>query len=318
MSSDRLFRAPGLRRILWLALMVPMLWTVGRWSEQPLGVDAVSAATPGHVSVVGARLLPAELDAAAADSLVRRAFYYSGGVHKAFDTDARWILIRPGHGIEIPSRARYLQILESALLAIHDAADGAELALLVGGLDENDPSWHEAIAHHLESPRLAPLAVEVLLVGEEETEAIDVPDGGLAAELYDLPIAMLECDAIINIAHARTPLGAMANLNGLARATTATTSPGHVLVDQALLTEASFTLSQVVGPDGQQMLLASRDGVAVDRIAAQITGAATDSTALAPLHLAHSRYLGQVDLADIKVSGADVPGTWVETTEDGK
>ena len=317
MSSDRPFPTRSLRRALWLVMILPSLWTLGRWSEPRFGVDAVSAVTPGHVSVVGARVLPAVLDATAADSLVRRTFYFSGGVHKAFESDARWILIRPSSEVGPAARGRYLQILESALLAIQRAADEADLALLVGGLDGGDAGWHEEIAARLQSPRLAALGMEILLVAEEETEAIDVPDSGLAAQLYDLPISLLECDAVINIAHVTQALGSMSNLTGLARPTTVTTSDDRVLVDLALLTEASYTLAQIVRPDGTQMLLASRDGVAVDRVAAELSGADTDSTALAALHLAHSRYLGQVDLHDIKVSGAVVPGTWVEpeTTE---
>ena len=308
---------------LLVLLVLPSLWTLGRWVQPGLGVDAVSAVTPGHVSVVGARELPENVDAAAADSLVRRALYFSGGIHKAFDADARWILVRVAPEVTSSSRPAYLQVLESTLLAIHDAADEAELALLLGTLDGGDDDWNKAIAQHLRTPRLASLNLEVLLVAEEETEAIDVPDSGLAADLYDLPIALLECDAVISIAHAQVPLAAMMNLDGLARVTDAPprptqdpSNPHAVMVDQALLAEVSFTLTHLQLSGSPQMVLASRDGVAVDRVAAQIAGAASDSISLSALHMARSRFLGQSDLADIKVSGVEVPGTWVEVEEE--
>lgn len=304
------------RSVFLMFLVVPTLWTVGRWTEPPIGVDAVSAVTPGHVSVVGARMLPETFDAAAADSLVRRAMYFSGGVHKAFDGDTRWVLIRAAHDVAPAARASHLLILEATLLAIRNAAAEADLALLVGKLDGGDDTWHTQIAQQLQGPRLASIGVELLLVSEEETEAIDVPDSGMAADFYDLPIALLECDAVINIAHAGTPLAALKNLSGLARPTSQTTDADAVLVDQALLAEVSYTLSHLQVPGGQQMILASRDGVAIDRVAAQVTGAASDSASLAALHLAHTRFLGQSDLADMKVSGADVPGTWVAPKED--
>ena len=308
---------------LLVLLVLPSLLTLGRWVQPGLGVDAVSAVTPGHVSVVGARELPENVDAAAADSLVRRALYFSGGIHKAFDADARWILVRVAPEVTSSSRPAYLQVLESTLLALHDAADEAELALLLGTLDGGDDDWNKAIAQHLRTPRLASLNLEVLLVAEEETEAIDVPDSGLAADLYDLPIALLECDAVISIAHAQVPLAAMMNLDGLARVTDAPprptqdpSNPHAVMVDQALLAEVSFTLTHLQLSGSPQMVLASRDGVAVDRVAAQIAGAASDSISLSALHMARSRFLGQSDLADIKVSGVEVPGTWVEVEEE--
>jgi hypothetical protein len=308
---------------LLVLFVVPSLWTVGRWVQPGVGVDAVSAVTPGHVSVVGARELPENFDAAAADSLVRRALYFSGGIHKAFDADAQWILVRVAPEVTSSSQSDYLQVLESTLLALHDAADEAELALLVGTLDGGDDVWNRTIAQHLQSPRLASLNLEVLLVSEEETEAIDVPDSGLAADLYDLPIALLECDAVISIAHAQAPLAAMMNLDGLAQVTDAPprptqdpSNPHAVMVDLALLTEVSFTLTHLQPPGAPQMVLASRDGVAVDRVAAQIAGAASDSISVSALHMARARFLGQSDLADIKVSGVDVPGTWVEVQEE--
>ena len=81
------------------------------------------------------------------------------------------------------------------------------------------------------------------------------------------------------------------------------------------------------GPEGKEVLQVLVEeglpikkelyiGVAIDRVAAQVTGAASDSASLAALHLAHTRFLGQSDLADMKVSGADVPGTWVAPKED--
>ncbi len=290
---------------------------MGRWVQPGTGVDAVSAVTPGHVSVVGARQLPDVFDATAADSLVRRAFYFSGGVHRAFDGDAGWVLIRIAPVVDTAYQESHLQILESALLAIHEAAGEADLAVLVGRLDDIDDTWEEAIQLRLGNSRLAPLDVEILLVSEEETEAIDVPDGGVAVDLYDLPIALLECDVVISIAHAGSPLGTLKNLNGLARPILDSPDEAdallvhEVLVDQALLAEVSFTLAHVQQAGSPQILLASRDPVAIDRVAIALTGAASDSSSLAALYLANTRLLGQADLADIKVSGMNVPGTWV-------
>ena len=63
---------------------------LGRWRSSPLGIDAVSAVTPGHIAVVGGirsddggleNPAPADrvLSSAQIEEMVRKAVYFSGG-----------------------------------------------------------------------------------------------------------------------------------------------------------------------------------------------------------------------------------------------
>ena len=294
-----------------------VLW-LGIWSPAPLGVDAVTAVTPGHVSVVGAASMtgPGAPASPTVSDLVRGAMYLSGGLHKAVDPSSSWILVRPDHGpMDDTALKRHVAVIRAVVLRLHDMAAEADISLLVGGVAATDTKpaagLREALGALVDDPDLGGARVTIIDLEAEETEEVEVPDGGLAADLYPVPIVLLECDAVVNIARHVGPLSAMDNLEGLAGVAGDGADGDARRVDLALLAEVDYTLLDMLGHDGPEgpLLLASGDAIAVDRAAAAI--AQTDTAAIAVLRLAHERRLGQADLRDIKVSGLEVPGTWM-------
>lgn len=298
-----LFAAPS---VLWLGL----------WSPTPVGIDAVCAVTPGHVAVVGA-IAPAAAGAPAPAKtvdLVRRVGFMSGGLHRAIEPTAAWILLRPGHAAgDDRALDRHLEVVRAVVAQLHDLAPQARIALLVGGVPGSGvaapPHLAAGLAALSADPALAGVPVEVLDLAAAEVEEVEVPDGGLAANLYPVPVVLLEADAVVNVARGGGPLGALRNLEGLAGA--APQTGPYRLVDLALLCEVDYTVLDLLDGEapGAPLLLASRDGIAVDRVALAIAGG--DSAAQATLAAASARHLGQARLADIKVTEIDVPGTWV-------
>ncbi|MFH1570179.1 MAG: DUF362 domain-containing protein [Gemmatimonadota bacterium] len=319
-------------RIL-LALLIylaPVALYLGRWSAAPVGLDAVSAVTPGHVAVVGAlraddpaleapAAAAAALTAAQVADLVRKTAYYSGGLSKALDPGAGWIVVKPGALAAGDALEAHALVVQAVLRLIHEAAPQARISV-VAGLPGGE-ALDARLARVLKAPELAGARVDRLDLKAEEYEEMEVPDGGEGADAYPVPIALLECDAVIDVAcPAAGAAGAMANLAGLARTETPPGRlPAAVLVDLALLSEVDFAVLDLTfapGPEGRRLntVLAGRDLVAIDRVAAALPQAGAGG--IDALVLASARGLGQVNLGDIKVNGIAVAGTWVEPPAD--
>ena len=315
-----------LRFLIMLAvaiLSVPPMLSLGIGSPDPIGVDALSAATPGYVAVVGAgnTSIPGAPATPTVEDLVRGAFFLSGGLHRAIDPFADEVLVRPGHApMSARALAQHMEVVRAVVLLLHDIAPEARIALLLGGAPGSGvsaPDGLEAALRGLvDNEDLASIQLQVLALSREEVEMIEVPDGGEVTDLYPVPIALLECDAVINIARYHGPLSAMKNLVGLA-----SPPPGEVrddaaghLVGLALLTEVKYTVLDLLGRDHPRspVVLASPDGIAVDRLAVAIAGFHETPAALTR---AGKRRLGMSNLAGIKVAGLDVPGTWVPDPE---
>ena len=326
-------------RLALLLYLAPVALYLGRWSADPIGVDAVSAVTPGHVAVVGVlRSDDAALDAPAAPDaplsadqvadLVRKAAYYSGGLHKALDPDAEWIVVKPGFvtGLEGSASGRqaidaHVRVVGGVLRLLHSTSPEAEVSV-VTGLPGNE-ALDARLAEIIGEPPLALARIGLLDMREEEHEEMEVPDGGESSDTYPVPIALLECDAVINVARVAVPgmASAMANLWGLARvgpdAALGSQSPARgVLVDLALLSEVDFTILDLLvvetagGRQRLNLVAAGRDMISVDRVAAALPE--TGGGGIGALMLASARGLGQVNIGAIKVNGVRVDGTWTE------
>jgi len=302
---------------------------IGNWPSADLGVDAVSAVTPGHVAVVGALRSDFEalneptapdgpLSTAQIDDLVRKAVYYSGGLNRVLDPGSEWILVKPGVGfLSDEGTSTHLTIVGSVLDLIHETAPEARISILSGA--GGDTTLAPGLRRLLSS-RDAQMEADLLDLTIEEAEESGVPDGGEGCDSYAVPIALLECDAVVDVARvAPGAASAMANLTGLAAAVGTPRSEDGVLVDLALLAIVEFAVVDAItvpgeaGPRRLNTVLASGDLIAVDRIAAALpqTGAGGIMTLL----LGSSRGLGQVNVADIKVNGIAVDGTWTEEEE---
>ncbi len=287
-----------------LAMALPHLWPPG-----PGGPDALSAATPGYVPVVGAASPSGEGAPASADEadLVRGAIYLSGGLHRTVDPSSERILVRPGHGaMDARGVAAHVRVIGALLEEIARIAPEAGIGLLLGGVPgapaEPAAGLPQALAALREDPGLAGLDLEILDLGEEELEETEVPGGGGA---YPVPISLLECDALVNAARPAGALAGLDNLRGLAGPGADGSAPGPV--ELALLAEVDYTLLDMTGHRGP-LLLAGADGIAVDRVAASLLGAGEER--LAPLFAAGGLRLGMSRLASIKVAGLEVPGSW--------
>ncbi|MDA0335417.1 MAG: DUF362 domain-containing protein [bacterium] len=304
-------------------LVVPAILRLGVWSPEPLGVDAVSAVTPGYIAVVGAGNTsgPGAPATPTVEDLVRGAFYLSGGLHKAIDSSAEDVLLRPGHTpMDRKALAQHVEVLRAVIVLLHDIAPEARITLLLGGVPgsgvQAQPGLTEALQVMAGDPALASVELVLLELNSEETEGIEVPDGGEAADVYPVPIVLLECDAVVNVARYHGSLSALQNLMGLAPAATgaAAADGDGYLVDMALLADVEFTILDMLGQDHPRgpVVLASADGLAVDRIAEALAGIDNIPPALTR---AGGRLLGMAALSGIKVGGLDVVGTWTPDTE---
>lgn len=310
-------------------LFAPTMAFVGLWPSADLGPDAVSAATPGHVAVVGALRSDCEdlaepaspdtaLTADQIDDLVRKAVHYSGGLGRVLDPGAEWILVKPGGGgAHDEERRAHLAVVGSVLRLIHEAAPDARVSILTGAAGDTTlaPGLRQLL-----SGQAAEMQADILNLIDEEAEETSVPDGGEASDTYTVPIALLECDAVIDVARVVPgAASAMANLTGLATAIGTPRSADGVLVDLALLSIVEFAVLDVItvqtetGPQRLNTVLAGADLIAVDRAAAAIPeiGAA----GLGALLRGSSRGLGRADIGDIKVNGIHVDGTWTEEAD---
>ena len=342
------------RRALLLALLCLLLAYLGSRRDPPFGIDAVSAVTPGRVSVVGAVAAAgagSALSAAQVEEMVRKAVYLSGGMHKAIDPAARWIVVKIADLRAARAESGGTQTLDPYLAAVrvivgllHQAAGEARFSLTAGaapvaeagsGNRERGESARETGETALEKLAADLVAsgieVDLLDLATEETERAEVPDGGEAAAEYAVPIAILECDSIVNVApYSRRGISGLANLVGMAAndgtardddaAADSESAADEVaqLVDLALLAEVDYTLLTLLGTGGASprhprldVILAGHDPTAVDRISLEITAA--DTSYLAALRLASSRRLGTADLPWIKVNGMEVGGSWKES-----
>ncbi len=299
-------------------LVVPAILHLGIWSPEPLGVDAVSAVTPGYIAVVGAGNPsgPGAPATPTVEDLVRGAFYLSGGLHKAIDSSAEDVLLRPGHTpMDKKALAQHAEVLRAVILLLHDIAHDARITLLLGGVPgsgvQAPPGLTEALQAIVADPALADLDLVLLDLNKEETEGIEVPDGGEAADEYPVPIVLLECDAVVNVARYHGSLSALQNLVGLAPAAMGAADEDRdgYLVDMALLADVEFTILDMLGRDHPRgpVVLASADGLAVDRLAEALAGNDRIPPALTR---AGGRLLGMSALAGIKVGGLEVVGTW--------
>lgn len=308
-----------------LLLIVPAVLRLGIWAPDAIGLDAVSAVTPGYIAVVGAGNTsgPGAPASPTIQDLVRGAFYLSGGLHRAIDPDAELVLIRPAHvALEGRALTQHVEVVQAVIQLLRDIAADAEIVLLLGGVPGSGVTVPTNLAADLQNWIDADPAnegqLQVLRLDQEEMEEIEVPDGGEAADLYPVPIALLECDAVVNIARYNGALSALRNLEGLAPRIAGDTEPAGAeggddasgyLVDMALLAEVEYTVLDLLGRNhpGSPVVLASADGIAVDRLAAALAG----HTSTPPLLLrAGDRQLGMAELSGIKVGGLDVPGTW--------
>lgn len=317
----------------------------GSRRETPFGIDAVSAVTPGRVSVVGAvAAADTALTAAQVEEMVRRAVYLSGGMHKAIDPGARWIVVRVADaragGVDSATTSaadNYLAAVRAVVGLLHQAAGEARISLAAGatpaavaepGSGERGESEREGVVGKTALEKLAAdllgtgIEVGLLDLATEESERVEVPDGGEAAAEYAVPIAILECDNIVNVApHSRRSASGLANLVGLATNDEAAADRMAQLVDLALLAEVDYTLLALLGAGAEtasrprlNAILAGNDPIAVDRISLEMTSA--DTSYLAALRLASRRRLGTVGLQWIKVNGPEVPGTWRDSGPD--
>ena len=301
-------RLPLLVAAALAAILGPSIETPGPW-----GLDALSAATPGHVAVIGAASPsgPGAPESAGEADLVLGAIYLSGGLHKAIDPSSERILVRPGHGpMDPPTTARHARVVAAVVKELAGIAPEAAIGLLFGGVPgaaaEPAAGLSEALAALGEDPELAGVAIEILDLGEEELEETEVPGGG--AGPYAVPIRVLECDALVNIARPEGPLPGLGNLRGLAGPAGAGPAPGGL--DLILLAEVDYTLLDMTGHEAGpgSLVLAGADGIAVDRAAAALLG--VEGEPLAPLVAAGGLRIGVSILANIKVAGLEVPGSW--------
>lgn len=339
-------KIPMSRRSNLLALLCLLLSHAyfGSRRETPFGIDAVSAVTPGRVSVVGAvAAADTALTAAQVEEMVRRAVYLSGGMHKAIDPGARWIVVRVAdaraEGVDSATTSAadtYLAAVRAVVGLLHQAAGEARISLAAGatpaavagpGSGERGESEREGVVGKTALEKLAAdllgtgIEVGLLDLATEESERVEVPDGGEAAAEYAVPIAILECDNIVNVApHSRRSASGLANLVGLATNDEAADGMAQ-LVDLALLAEVDYTLLALLGAGAEtasrprlNAILAGHDPIAVDRISLEMTSA--DTSYLAALRLASRRRLGTVGLQWIKVNGPEVPGTWRDSGPD--
>ena len=289
-----------------LAAALPRIWPPG-----PGGPDAVSAATPGYVPVVGAASPSGEGAPASADEadLVRGAIYLSGGLHRTVDPSSERILVRPGHAaMDARGMAAHVRVIGALVGELARIAPDAGIGLLIGGVPgapaEPPAGLSQALEALREDPELAGVDLEILDLGEEELEETEVPGGGGP---YPVPISLLECDALVNAARPAGALAGLDNLRGLAGPGADGSAPGPV--ELALLAEVDYTLLDMTGHRGPgPLLLAGADGIAVDRVAASLLGAGGER--LAPLIAAGGLRLGMSRLASIKVAGLEVPGSW--------
>ena len=303
---------PKGRLILVLAaILAPGL--PGLWPPGPGGPDALSAATPGHVAVVGVASPsgPGAPETATEADLVGGAMYLSGGLHKAIDPSSERILVRPAHGpMDDGALGRHVRVIAAVVKELARTAPEAGIGLLMGGVPGTSAGPPEGLSKALGAlhgdPELAGVDLEILDLQEEELEETEVPGGG---GTYSVPVSLLECDALVNVARAAGPLAGLDNLQGLAGAGAAGSAPGPV--DLALLAEVDYTLLDMTGHEGGtgSLVLAGADGIAVDRVAAALLGAGGET--LAPLVAAGGLRIGVSILANIKVSGLEVPGSWV-------
>ena len=277
----------------------------------PWGLDALSAATPGHVAVVGAASPSGEGAPESADEgdLVRGAVYLSGGLHKAVDPSSERILVRPAHAaMDARGVASHARVIGALVRELARTAPEAGIGLLMGGVPgapaEPPAGLARALAALREDPELAG-TLEILDLREEELEETEVPGGG---GFHAVPVSLLECDALVNAARPAGPLAGLDNLRGLAGPDSAGSAPGPVAL--ALLAEAAYTLLDMTGirSGTGPLVLASADAIAADRAAAALLGAGEER--LAPLFAAGDLRLGVSILANIKVAGLEVPGSW--------
>ncbi len=304
----------GRRLILLTAAALAAGLAPGIETPGPWGLDALSAATPGHVAVIGAASLSgagAPESATEAD-LVRGAIYLSGGLHRAVDPSFERILVRPAHGpMEARATARHARVVAAVVRELAATAPEAGIGLLLGGVPgtaaEPAAGLSDALAALGEDPELAGVALEILDLREQELEETEVPGGG--SDSYAMPISVLECDALVNIARPGAPLPGLDNLRGLAGPVTGGPDPGAV--DLVLLAEVDYTLLDMTGHEGApggSLVLAGADGISVDRAAAALLGVEGES--LAPLVAAGGLRVGVSILANIKVAGLEIPGSW--------
>lgn len=310
------------RLVMWTlsVLVVPAVWHLGIWSPEPTGVDAISAVTPGYVAVVGAGSpttpgAPADITI---DGLVRGALYLAGGLHRFIDPSAEQILLRPSHAaLDSGDTEQHLEVIGSVIDVLHEVTPEAQITLLSGGVPGSGVQIPGVLADRLQSLSAGRSYVDVLHLADAEAEVVEVPDGGLAAQLYPVPIALLECDAIVNIARYDGALTVARSLDGLA-------GPGQDsdpankdgrLVDILLLAQPDITVVDMLGRAHPRspVVLASADGVAIDRLVQAIRG---DLQAAAVLQKAGERRLGMPTLANIKVGGIDVAGAWTRPPAD--
>lgn len=302
-----------------LLLLLPAVLRLGIWTPGAIGLDAVSAVTPGYIAVVGAGSTsgPGAPATPTVQDLVRGAFYLSGGLHRAIDPDAELVLVRPSQ-IALEGRAlvQHVEVVQAVVRLLQDIAPGADIRLLMGGMAGSGvavpENLSEALQKWLATESSSGGSVQILWVAQEEAEQIEVPDGGEVADLYPVPIALLECDAVINVARYDGSLSALRNLAGLAPGDG---KVGGFLVDLALLAEVEYTVLDLLGRDHPRspIVLASSDGVAVDRLADALAGQTVTS---AVLQRAGDRQLGMARLSGIKVGGLEVAGTWAPASSE--
>ena len=300
------------RPILVAAALAAVL-AAGTETPGPWSPDALSAATPGHVAVIGAASPsgPGAPESATEADLVRGAIYLSGGLHKAVAPSSERILVRPGHGpMDARATALHARVIAAVVKELAGIAPEAGIGLLLGGVPgtaaEAAPGMAEALSALRGDPELAGIALEILDLREEELEETEVPGGGSGP--YAVPIRVLECDALVNIARPGGPLPGLGNLRGLAGPAGSGASPGPV--DLALLAEVDYTLLDMTGHEGGpgSLVLAGADGIAVDRVSAALFG--VEGEPLSPLIAAGGLRIGVSILANIKVAGLEVPGSW--------
>lgn len=266
---------------------------------------------PGDVAIVGAASpsAPGAPASITVEDLARGALHLTGGSHRFIDGSARRILLRPSHAsLQGRAVAQHADVVRAVVAVLRQTAPQARILLAVGGPAGSGAVLQDGLRQALQRLTGTDEAIRLVALADNEIEPVDVPDGGEEADTYPVPVVLRQCDVVVNVARFDGPLSGLRNLAGMIGAPEGVPRDGRLL-DALRLTRPSLTIVDLLGRDRSRspLILASGDGVAVDRIADVLTGRPGADPLLTR---AGDRRLGVATLARIRVTGLQVPGTW--------